>query len=88
MFQAEDRVTIVLDHAVALVVFDVLARSLEEQDGVPLREALDHPAEPQALWSLFNVLEDALPEPFEDDYARHVAAARQMVADRLGPTKS
>lgn len=84
MTQDDGPVTIELDRAVALVLFDFLARVAEEEDGEPLREALVYGAELPALWALLGVLEEHLTEPFAADYAKLVARARAQVVKRLG----
>ena len=85
MKKAADRITVDLDRSVALVVFDFLARTSDEQDGEPLQEALDHPAELPALWALLAALDEVLPETFERDYPQQVEKARQWVVAHLGP---
>lgn len=84
MTQAIDTVTLTLDRAVALVLFDFLARTTDEMDGEPLGAALENPAELPALWSLLSELEETLTEPFADDYGQRVAAARRAVRARYG----
>lgn len=84
MAQADERITLDLDRSAALVVFDFLARTSDEEEGEPLREALAHPAELPALWALLAALEQALTEPFEPDYARRVEQARALVVTRFG----
>lgn len=84
MTKAAERIRLDLDRSVALVVFEFLARTSDELDGAPLRDALEHPAELPALWALVNALEDVLLEPFEPDYARRVEMARQWVISHLG----
>jgi hypothetical protein len=74
----------VLDRSVALVLFDFLARTTDEEDGEPLREALAHPAELPALWATLATLEEVLVEPFAADYGKKVRAARNNVTARLG----
>jgi hypothetical protein len=69
-----DTITLTLDRAVALVLFDFLARTTDELDGEPLR----------ALWSLLAELEESLTEPFAADYAKLLAKARSDVRKRYG----
>ena len=76
--------TIALDRSVALVLFDFLARTTDEEDGEPLREALQHPAELPALWATLAALESVLAEPFAPDYGAILEAARKDVTTRLG----
>jgi len=84
MTQAADRITVDLDRSVALVIFDFLARTSDEQAGEPFAEALDHPAELHALWALLAALDEVLTEPFQRDYQRHVDKARQWVITHMG----
>jgi hypothetical protein len=82
--QGIETVTLTLDRSVALVLFDFLARTADEEDGEPLREALSDPSELPALWSLLADLEAALSEPFAADYAKRLAQARKDVRKRYG----
>ncbi len=82
--ETTDETSIMLDRAVALVLFDFLSRTTDEEDGEPLREALQHPAELPALWATLTALESALAEPFAPDYGALLEAARANVVARLG----
>jgi hypothetical protein len=75
-----DTVSLTLDRDVALVLFDFLARTADEEEGEPLRDALLHKAELAALLELLAGLEEMLEEPFASDYTRLVEAARGRVA--------
>jgi hypothetical protein len=77
-------VTIMLDRSVALVLFDFLSRTTDEEDGEPLNEALQHKAELPALWATLSALEDVLTEPLAADYGARVKAARADVVAKLG----
>ena len=79
-----DGVTIMLDRSAALVLFDFLSRTTDEEDGEPLNEALQHKAELPALWATLSALEDVLTEPLAVDYGARVKAARADVVARLG----
>ena len=81
---ASDGVTITLDRSVALVLFDFLSRTTDEEEGEPLNEALQHKAELPALWATLSALEDVLSEPLAADYGARVKAARVDVVARLG----
>jgi hypothetical protein len=81
---ASTGVTIMLDRSVALVLFDFLSRTTDEEDGEPLNEALQHKAELPALWATLSALEDVLTEPLAADYGARVKAARADVAAKLG----
>jgi hypothetical protein len=87
MAKKDDVVKFALDRDVALVLFDFIARTADEESGEPLQEALLHRAELPALLELLAVLEDKLEEPFAPDYERKVDAARDRVVDRLGTVK-
>jgi hypothetical protein len=75
-----DTVSLTLDRDVALVLFDFLARTADEEGGEPLQDALLHKAELAALLELLAGLEEMLEEPFASDYTRLVEAARDRVA--------
>ncbi|MDQ2082480.1 hypothetical protein RA307_20020 [Xanthobacteraceae bacterium Astr-EGSB] len=79
-----DTVSLTLDRDVALVLFDFLARTADEEEGEPLQDALLHKAELAALLELFAGLEEMLEEPFAADYTRLVDAARDRVEEARG----
>ena len=79
-----EETTIKLDRSVALVLFDFLSRTTDEEDGEPLNEALQHKAELPALWATLAALEEVLAEPFAADYSARVKAARAEVIKKLG----
>jgi hypothetical protein len=81
---ASDKVSVTLDRFVALVLFDFLSRTADEEGGAPLNEALQHKAELPALWATLAALEDVLTEPMAADYSAQVKAARSGVIARLG----
>jgi hypothetical protein len=81
---ASTGVTIALERSVALVLFDFLSRTTDEEDGAPLNEALQHKAELPALWATLSALEDVLTEPAAADYGARVKAARADVIAKLG----
>jgi hypothetical protein len=83
MAKPDDVVSLALDRDVALVVFDFLARTADEEGGEMLQDALLHKAELPALLDLLAVLEERLEEPFASNYERKVEAARERVVDRL-----
>lgn len=84
MAKPNDTTTLVLDRSVALVLFDFLSRTTDEEDGEPLAGALANEAELPALWSLLATLEDELPEAFADDYQDLLRDARMDVVKRFG----
>ena len=81
---ASTGVTIALDRSVALVLFDFLSRTTDEEDGEPLNGALQHKAELPALWATLSALEEVLTEPAAADYGARVKAARADVVAKLG----
>ena len=81
---ALDHVNVTLDRSVALVLFDFLARTADEEEGETLAEALQHKAELPALWATLAALESVLTEPFAADYSSHVKRARATVIAKLG----
>ena len=81
---ASDDITVTLDRSVALVLFDFLSRTTDEEDGEPLNEALQHKAELPALWAMLAAREGVLTEPFAADYGARIKAAQKDVVARLG----
>ena len=53
---ASDNVTLTLDRSAALVLFDFLSRTTDEEEGEPLNEALQHKSELPALWATLSAL--------------------------------
>ncbi len=68
----EDRITLDLTKAEALVLFDWLARSDDET-------RCDDPAAQQVLWLLEGQLEKKLVEPLDPNYAQLLTQARERV---------
>ncbi len=66
-----------IDDDVATVLFDFLSRSLEEQNGVELTDAIRHPGELWALSILLGSLEKSLTLPFDSDYHTRVEIVRE-----------
>jgi hypothetical protein len=81
---ASDQLSVTLDRSVALVLFDFLSRTADEEGGAPLNDALQHKAELPALWSTLSALEEVLTEPMAVDYGARVKAARADVIAKLG----
>jgi hypothetical protein len=79
-----EEIAVTLDRSVALVLFDFLSRTTDEEGGAPLADALQHKAELPALWATLAALEEALTEPFAADYSARVKAARAQVIATLG----
>ncbi|WP_282611309.1 hypothetical protein [Pelagibius sp. Alg239-R121] len=73
-----------LDDSAALAVFEFLSRTLDEQNGEKLQEAVVHDGELWALNTLHGVLEKTLSEPFEADYRAHVKKALEMLVVKSG----
>ncbi len=84
MSKSGETTALVLDRSVALVLFDFLSRTTDEDEGEALRAAFESSAELPALWALLAALEDSLPEPFADDYRDRVNAARAKVIAKFG----
>jgi hypothetical protein len=82
--KAAETVTLTLDRSVALVLFEFLSRTADEDDGETLAEALESEAELPAMFSLLSELEEVLTEPFADDYRALVDTARNDVIKRFG----
>jgi hypothetical protein len=82
--KASDQVHVTLDRSVALVLFEFLSRTTDEEDGEPLAEALQFKAELPALWATLAALEEVLTEPFAADYGAQVKAARAHVFKTFG----
>ena len=53
-------ITVTLDRSVALVLFEFLSRTTDEEDGEPLADALQFKSELPALWATLAALEDVL----------------------------
>jgi hypothetical protein len=81
---ASDQVSVTIDRSVALVLFDFLSRTADEEGGAPLNEALQHKAELPVLWATLVALEEVLAEPMAADYAARVKAAQADVIAKLG----
>ena len=82
--KASDQVHVTLERSVALVLFEFLSRTADEEDGEPLAEALQFKAELPALWATLASLEEVLTEPFAADYSAQVKAARAAVIKKFG----
>ena len=78
------QVQVTLDRSVALVLFEFLSRTTDEEDGEPLAEALQFKAELPALWATLAALEEAMTEPFAADYSALLKAARAEVVKKFG----
>ncbi|MGK9164908.1 hypothetical protein KXR53_01345 [Inquilinus limosus] len=65
----------------AVVLFEFLARTLDDENGSRLREAVRHDGELWALTRLQGYLESTLSEPFLPDYGARVEAARQRLVE-------
>jgi len=79
MTPPDPKILLELDRSFALVLFEFLARVVDEEDGEPLESALDHDAELPALCALLALLEEHLDEAFADDYRDRLARARALV---------
>lgn len=75
----DSKITLEIDGATALVVFEMLAR-FEKLDELTLEDS----AETYALWVLLGALERRIVAPFEPDYDRELARARKILRRRHG----
>ena len=67
----------------ALVLFDFLARELDDRNGEKMKPSCDHDAELWALNSVLRRLEATLVTPFQPDYKELVDQARgKLLAER------
>ncbi|WGD31814.1 hypothetical protein AncyloWKF20_08330 [Ancylobacter sp. WKF20] len=80
----DDEITLVVDRAVAVVLFEFLSRTVDDADGEALADFIEDEAEVPALWALLAGLESVLTEPMAEDYERKVLAAREAVMKRFG----
>ena len=78
-------ITIELEDHEALVLFEFLAREIDDRNGEQLAKTFVHPAEFWALNSLNCLLERVLAEPFSPQYGELVAAARKQVITQCDP---
>ena len=81
-------VGIELSEQEALVLFEFLAREIDDRRGRRLAAALEHPAEYWALNGVHCVLESKLAEPFANNYHQLLAAARDKLLDQCDPERS
>ncbi|MBS7539793.1 hypothetical protein [Ancylobacter lacus] len=79
-----EEITLTLDRSVALVLFEFLSRTVDDEDGDALLDFIEDEAEIPALWVMMAALESVLTEPLAPDYERKVLAARQAVTQRFG----
>ena len=82
MDAATEPVQIQLTHDEALVLCDWLWKRDRDDALEPL---IEHWSEQLVLWSVHALLEKTLPELFDPDYARLVAAARERLVADLEP---
>jgi hypothetical protein len=82
--KSDDTVTLTLDRSVALVLFDFLSRTTDEDEGELLADAIESKAELPAMWSLLAELDEVLTEPLDDDYRDKVDQARERVIKFFG----
>ena len=74
----EQRVSLTLTPAEALVLFDLLSRWAQmHATSLPVQ----HQAERRVLWDLLAMLESELAEPFMPDYQDRLDRAREFVRD-------
>ncbi len=90
LMSEKDDVSIVLGPDDALVLYDLLGRWIDKEDGALIRPQTRDEAELWALNALRAALAKVLVAPFDDHYASLVQQARRSVRDRCGdwPTAS
>ncbi|WP_127088518.1 hypothetical protein [Aquabacter cavernae] len=76
------KVTLVLDHAVAILLLDLVGR-MDDPNVEPVVETVDHPAERGALWMLQAELEGAVGEDLAADYDGALETARTTLLAQL-----
>jgi hypothetical protein len=84
----ERATTIALSADEALVLFELLARELDERKSQRIPGVIDHPAEFWVLNGIHCDLERELVEPFKADYLELVAAARERIMDASDPERT
>jgi hypothetical protein len=80
--------TITLSADDALVLFDFLAREIDDRKGSRLPGVIEHPAEFWALNRLLCDLQSDLAEPFRADYGARVEAARERLLYTCDPERT
>ncbi len=80
--------TITLSSDDALVLFDFLAREIDDIKSKRLACVIEHPAEFWALNGILGDLQRELAEPFRSDYRELVAAARERLMDSSDPERT
>ena len=73
-----------LDSDEALVLFEFLARELDNDNGVRLKTVTNNDGELWALNSLHCLLEQVLVEPLKSEYATLVSRAQASLVERRG----
>jgi hypothetical protein len=80
--------TITLSSDEALVLFDLLAREIEDRNEKRIAEMIEHPAEFWAPNDVFGSLQRELVEPFDPNYRQLVAAARERIVGARDPDRT
>ena len=73
-----------LDNDEALVLFEFLAREVDDANGERLKSLTNHDGELWALNGLHCVLERALSVPFSKDYKKALSDAKECMVQRCG----
>ena len=81
---AGDPVRIALERDEALVLYEFLARAVDDANAAGLKAAVDHDAEVWSLNAILILLEQVLAEPFAPGFEKKLAAARQAITERSG----
>jgi hypothetical protein len=85
MSDGDDLVRIALTREEALVLFEFVARAVDDENGDRLRPALQDDSELWALNAVHCLFERVLVEPFMADYDKRLAAARARLLEQCGP---
>jgi hypothetical protein len=80
--------TITLTDDDALVLFELLAREIDERKSKRVSAVIEHPAEFWVLNGLLGDLQEQLVEPFKADYRQLVAVARERILDVSDPDRT
>ena len=77
-------VSIALSADEAIVLFEILAREIDGNNGSRLRPFTSHEGELWALNGLHSLLEKELVEPFSKDYSEQLSQARERLVKLNG----
>ena len=78
-FEDEQPVTMTFSPAEAIVLFDLLYRTVDEGDDLTI--TLDYQAEQRVAWLIYGALQKHLVAPFKPNYVALLETARKIVQD-------